>query len=84
MLHENLRVVSANRTDGSIRIVIGDDGKGFDVVRIEQIIHQHQGFGLFGIRERLTHVGGTFAVESAPGHGTKITLVAPLQGSPTR
>ncbi len=76
--------IRIDRTDGSIRIVIEDDGKGFDVARLEEIIHQQQGFGLFSIRERLTHVGGTFAVESAPGQGTKVTLVAPLQGAPTR
>jgi signal transduction histidine kinase len=48
-----------------------------------EIIHQQQGFGLFSIRERLTHVGGTFAVESTLGRGTKVTLVAPLQDTPT-
>ncbi len=75
--------IRIDRTDESIRIVIEDDGKGFDVTRLEQIVHEQQGFGLFSIRERLTHVGGTFAVESTPGKGTKVTLVAPLQGSPT-
>jgi PAS domain S-box-containing protein len=76
--------IRIDRVDESIRIVIKDDGKGFDVARLEQVIHQQQGFGLFSIRERLTHVGGTFAIESAPGKGTKVTLVAPLQGSPAR
>ena len=77
-------LIHIDRIDESIRIVIEDDGKGFDVARLEQIIHQQQGFGLFSIRERLTHVGGTFAVESTLGKGTKVTLVAPLRGSSTR
>ncbi len=76
--------IRIDRVDNSIRIVIEDDGKGFEIARLDEIIHQQQGFGLFSIRERLTHVGGTFAVESTPGRGTKVTLVAPLQGSPTR
>jgi len=75
--------IRIDRVDESIRIVIQDDGKGFDVARLEEIIHKQQGFGLFSIRERLTHVGGTFAVESTPGRGTKVTLVAPLQGPST-
>ncbi len=75
--------IRIDRVDESIRIVVEDDGKGFDVGRLEQIVHQQQGFGLFSIRERLTHVGGTFAVVSTPGKGTKVTLVAPLQGSST-
>jgi PAS domain S-box-containing protein len=70
--------IRIDRTDGSIRIVIEDNGKGFDASQLEQIVHQQQGFGLFSIRERLTHVGGTFAIESQPGKGTKVTLVAPL------
>ncbi|MCL5282449.1 MAG: PAS domain S-box protein [Planctomycetes bacterium] len=74
--------IRIDRVDESIRIIMEDDGKGFDIARLEEIIHQRQGFGLFSIRERLTHVGGAFAVESAPGQGTKVTLVAPLQGTP--
>lgn len=35
------------------------------------------GSGLFSIRERLDHVGGTMCVDSAPGRGTKIQLRAP-------
>jgi PAS domain S-box-containing protein len=76
--------IRIDRVDESIRIVMEDDGQGFDVARLEEIIHQQQGFGLFSIRERLTHVGGGFAVESGPGQGTKVTLIAPLQGAPTQ
>jgi PAS domain S-box-containing protein len=75
--------IRIDRVDASIRIVIEDDGRGFDITRLDEIVHQQQGFGLFSIRERLTHVGGTFAIESTPGRGTKVTLVAPLQSSPT-
>jgi len=71
--------IRIDRTDGSIRIVVTDDGKGFEIARLEEIIPQQRGFGLFSIRERLTHVGGTFAIESKPGQGTRVTLVAPLQ-----
>jgi len=36
------------------------------------------GFGLFGIRERLRYLGGRFNVDSAPGHGTRITATVPI------
>jgi signal transduction histidine kinase len=36
------------------------------------------GFALFSIRERLDRIGGTMAVESAPGRGAVITLRVPL------
>ena len=31
-------------------------------------------FGLQGIRERIKEFGGAIAVESTPGHGTKVTI----------
>jgi PAS domain S-box-containing protein len=71
--------IRIDRTDGSIRIVVEDNGKGFDLSQLKEKIHEQRGFGLFSIRERLTHVGGTFAIESEPGRGTKVTLTAPLQ-----
>ncbi|MFC1892825.1 ATP-binding protein [Chloroflexota bacterium] len=36
-------------------------------------------FGLFNIRERVHHIGGHIEVESSPGHGTRVTVVAPLK-----
>jgi len=36
------------------------------------------GFGLFNIRERLEHIGGRATIESEPGHGTCVTVVAPV------
>jgi PAS domain S-box-containing protein len=68
-----------DRTDGDIRMVIEDNGKGFDTAQLEQGLEQQKGFGLLSIRERLTHIGGTFAIESEPGRGTKVTLTAPLR-----
>ena len=35
------------------------------------------GWGLFSIRERLTLLGGRFEIDSAPGRGTQVRLVAP-------
>ncbi len=70
--------VRIDRVDNSIRMVVEDNGKGFDVARIGETIEQREGFGLLSIRERLTHIGGTFAVQSESGQGTKVTLTAPL------
>jgi signal transduction histidine kinase len=35
--------------------------------------------GLLGIQERVTHLGGTFAVDSAPGRGTALRVTLPLE-----
>ncbi|XPS90326.1 ATPase-like protein [Desulfosarcina variabilis str. Montpellier] len=36
-----------------------------------------EGFGLFSIQERLSAIGGKFDIDSAPGRGTRITLIVP-------
>lgn len=70
--------IHIDRQDRNVRMIVADDGQGFDVSQLERADHQQEGFGLFSIRERLTYVGGKFAIESEPGKGTKVTLVAPL------
>ncbi len=70
--------IRIDQVNTSIRMVMEDDGKGFDTSRLEHVFGQQKGFGLFSIRERLTYVGGAFSIESRPGEGTKVTLLAPL------
>lgn len=53
--------------------LVEDDGVGMDP---EQAFSR--GSGLFSIRERLTHVGGSMRIDSDLGRGTKIRLCAPL------
>jgi len=36
-------------------------------------------FGLFSVRERLEYLGGRFEIDSAPGCGCRITMLAPLK-----
>ena len=67
--------VSIERGPKGIRIVVEDDGTGFDV----SAWGESDGFGLFNIRERLTSVGGGFALRSSAGKGTRIVITAPLK-----
>jgi CheY-like chemotaxis protein len=64
--------------DGQIRIVVADDGSGFDAARLDAASSAEQaGWGLFSIRERLVLLGGRLEVNSAPGCGARFELVAP-------
>jgi signal transduction histidine kinase len=76
--------VSTGRDRDRIWITVADDGIGFDTS--EGISHQggKGGFGLFSIRERLQHLGASLKVDSKPGQGTRVTLVAPLKHYPVR
>jgi signal transduction histidine kinase len=63
----------------NIRIEVEDDGVGFDTSEFRSKVSKTGGFGLFNVRERLEYLGGHLEVESKPGHGTRITLIAPLK-----
>jgi signal transduction histidine kinase len=36
-------------------------------------------YGLLGMRERVERLGGTFALDSQPGHGTTVDVSVPLR-----
>jgi len=61
-----------------LRITVSDQGIGFEPAHLDDRLQAGQvGWGLFSIRERLTLLGGRFEIDSAPGHGTRVQLVAP-------
>jgi PAS domain S-box-containing protein len=71
--------VGVCRLNGSIRIMVQDQGRGFDLRKTSSRPDNNYGFGLFNIRERLRHLGGNLDIDTSPGHGTRITIMAPLK-----
>ena len=69
--------VIVDRRSDHLQMIVEDDGHGFDV---EAILHRRDGrrFGLLGIRERLSLVGGTLDIESGPRSGTTLYVRVPL------
>ncbi|RPI25847.1 MAG: hypothetical protein EHM61_13290 [Acidobacteria bacterium] len=59
-----------------VEILVQDNGRGFDLSRIQS--SRRQGFGLFAVKERLEILGGSMTIDSEPGRGTTIQLLAPL------
>ena len=67
----------AVRLDGdTLRVEVADLGRGFDVD------HAAFGLGLDGVRGRVAAIGGTVAIASAPGDGTRVRLDFPGALSP--
>jgi signal transduction histidine kinase/ligand-binding sensor domain-containing protein len=62
-----------------VRLEVTDDGRGFDLPEV--LAGQTAHFGLVGMRERVEHLGGTFAVHSAPGRGTQLRAELPAVAS---
>ncbi len=73
-----LVTISCVRAGSSIVIEIQDDGRGFDVSRLQEHNGKAHGFGLMNLRERLHYIGGSMKIESNAGAGTKVILTAPL------
>jgi PAS domain S-box-containing protein len=71
--------VSIRREGNNICIKVEDQGIGFNVSDVRYESYGNNRFGLFNIKERLGYFGGKFAIESEPGIGTRITLIAPLK-----
>ncbi len=71
--------VAIGRSGDKVQIAVEDDGVGFDISAISSHWSTNDGFGFFSISQRLDHLGGHLDIESQPGHGTRVTLVAPLR-----
>ena len=57
--------------DGTVRLEVSDDGIGITPH------HDRTGFGLVGLRERVTGLGGRVDVQDNPGHGLLLRVEVP-------
>jgi signal transduction histidine kinase len=65
--------------DGAVRMVIEDNGVGFETADREDT--RDRGIGIIGMRERAALIGGSLQIESQPGQGTSVFLEAPTASS---
>ncbi len=73
-------VVRVRSTPDNLTLSVTDDGVGFDLPPRPDILTQDGHFGLVGMQERVTRLGGAFQIHTAPGEGTQI--IAHLPGQP--
>jgi len=68
--------VQLSAPDGVVRLVVSDDGRGFDP---ETVIHrQEQGqLGIALLADRAADLGGRLDIDSEPGRGTRVVLEVP-------
>ncbi len=64
--------------DGGLCIAVTDEGTGFDVSGGGSDGQGSAGYGLVSIRERLEHLGGQLRIDTAPGRGTRVSLLVPM------
>lgn len=68
--------VRLNDAEDSLSIGVRDDGIGFDPAVVKS------GYGILGMSERATRLGGTFTLDSAPGCGVSIEVLVPKLETP--
>ena len=72
--------ICLNLEKNKLKLIIQDDGIGFDRNDVMNINKTNRGMGLRSIRERITYIGGDLEIISSPGKGTKIDINIPMAG----
>jgi two-component system, NarL family, sensor histidine kinase UhpB len=75
--------VELRYTPMKVRLIISDDGKGFDSSG-KNVPDATCGLGMVGMRERAHLCGGKLRIKSTPGMGTKITVEVPNIEAPLK
>jgi signal transduction histidine kinase len=60
------------------KMIIQDNGKGFELTEVLSRETSRRGLGLTGMRERVEMMGGEFHIVSNPGKGTIMKAQIPL------
>ena len=75
--------VEVTRDDGALRVLVTDDGQGFQMEeRGQQHEQEHdsvQHFGLVQMRELAQELGGDVTIASRPGSGTRVEAIIPVK-----
>jgi signal transduction histidine kinase len=66
--------IDLTRDGDRVRLSIEDDGVGISQVRNPA----RQTFGVAGMNERISTIGGKMTITSSPGQGTRIEVIAPV------
>jgi len=70
--------VVLHRAADHAQAIIEDDGCGFDPTKPRLAADYNRGLGLSGIEERLSLMGGSLNIESAPKQGTTLIVRIPI------
>jgi PAS domain S-box-containing protein len=68
----------------SMRIIVEDDGIGFDPRAVVETGNKIGGFGLFSIKELMTDLGGDLKIVSEPGKGCSAIMSTPFKVDDSR
>ncbi|MDP2660139.1 MAG: sensor histidine kinase, partial [Dehalococcoidia bacterium] len=70
--------------NSTARVLVADDGKGFDVARVLGPGPSGQSVGLLGMQERTRLLNGRIDIHSEEGKGTQLIVEVPIPGAEER
>jgi signal transduction histidine kinase len=70
-------VVTLGFAPAEVSLTVQDNGRGFDPEHALQRNGRNTGWGLLGMRERASLIGGQAVIESSPGQGARIRVTVP-------
>ncbi len=73
--------IRLTRQGDDLMATVQDDGKGFDLQAVRKNYNQRGSFGLLNIDERARMIGGSAEMNSAPGAGTTVRVIVPLDAT---
>ena len=71
--------VTLRDEDDALRLVVEDDGIGFDPAAVRHRARRGANLGLLGMTERVRNAGGAIELESRPGGGSRIMARIPFE-----
>ena len=72
-------ILEVKREAAGLRVSLFDNGQGFDAEGLRNDSEARRGLGLLSMDERVKFLGGSLDLQSAPGHGTRLTVQVPLR-----
>jgi len=75
----NVVLLSLWKTDLAVKLMIRDNGEGFDLSKLDSPDAITAGLGLKNMRERAELSGGSLQIESTEGRGTAIGASWPIK-----
>ncbi|MFD2615160.1 HAMP domain-containing sensor histidine kinase [Paenibacillus gansuensis] len=65
--------IKVQQREDTVKLLIIDNGVGFDLEA-----QKHAAYGIVSMKERVTEIGGSISIVSAPGKGTRIDIRIPV------
>ena len=73
--HATAVAVTLQQRDGTLEVIVEDNGRGFDTRDLER--PRQRGLGLLGVSERAAYLNGIMSISSEPGRGTRLSVELP-------